>query len=399
MAEANLTKSANIAVSPRDIDFVSRFGYDIQALLDIIGISRPIVKQPGYVLKSRVGSVVLNSTPVGEGDLIPYSQATVREIPYAEMDIEKYVKGVTIESIKDKGYDAAVGLTDTALLHEIENKIMGSFYRYVKGGLLTSVQTSYQLALAMAKGLVVNKFKADNLSVTDVVEFVNVLDFYKYLGTASITVQSRNGIEYVKDFMGISTIILVDNTKLDSNMVIATPVENLVMYYINPADSDFARAGLNYTVAGETPLIGFHSEGNYSHAVSDSFAICGVTLFAEYLDGIAVVKYEASGSSSSITVTSAAATNTTGATKIAVTAPATIPADWTLYAKAAATAPTAPSYLGSVDNTWTRLGNAASFDDVTGFTSAHKLVVVATNGSGQVVAASAAAGVSVVVKE
>ena len=74
--------------------------------------------------------------------------------------------------------------------------------------------------------------------------------------------------------------------------VIATPVDNIDLYYVDPSDSDFAKAGLAYTVEGETNLIGFHTEGNYGTAVSDSFALMGLTLFAEYLDGIAVVEID-----------------------------------------------------------------------------------------------------------
>ena len=38
--------------------------------------------------------------------------------------------------------------------------------------------------------------------------------------------------------------------------MIALPVENIDLYYVDPSDSDFAKLGLNYTVKGETNLIG-----------------------------------------------------------------------------------------------------------------------------------------------
>ena len=71
--------------------------------------------------------------------------------------------------------------------------------------------------------------------------------------------------------------------------MIATPVENLILYYVSPDDSDFSKAGRAYTTSGETNLIGFHVQGNYGTAVSESYALMGLTLMAEYLDGIAVV--------------------------------------------------------------------------------------------------------------
>mgnify|MGYP003234320978 FL=1 len=89
--------------------------------------------------------------------------------------------------------------------------------------------------------------------------------------------------------MGYNTIFLLSDGEIAKGKVIATPVDNIVMYYVDPSDSDYAKAGLVYTTAGEANnLIGFHTQGNYTTAVSESFAITGVTLFAEYLDGISV---------------------------------------------------------------------------------------------------------------
>ena len=69
--------------------------------------------------------------------------------------------------------------------------------------------------------------------------------------------------------------------------MLATPVENIDLYYVDPGDSEFAKLGLNYTVQGETNLIGFHAQGNYNTAVGEAFALMGMALWAEYLDGIA----------------------------------------------------------------------------------------------------------------
>jgi hypothetical protein len=73
----------------------------------------------------------------------------------------------------------------------------------------------------------------------------------------------------MKDFMGFNTIFLLSDSEIPRGQVIATPVENIVLYYVDPNESDFARAGLVYTVSGETNLIGFHTQGNYHTAVSE----------------------------------------------------------------------------------------------------------------------------------
>lgn len=289
MAKENLTKSANINVAAREIDFVTRFGQNWQHLLQILGIMRPIKKQNGAVLKSKKASIVLQDGKVGEGEEIPYSVASVEEVTYGEMTIEKYAKATSIEAIKEHGYDNAVAKTDRAFLNELQNNVCDRFYTYLKTGSLKSEEATWQKALAMAKGKVINKFKSLHLDCTEVVAFVNVLDVYEYLGDKDITIESQFGFQYIKDFMGYRVVFLLSDAEIEQGTVIATPVENIVLYYVDPSDSDFARAGLVYRTAGETNLIGFHAQANYSTAVSEVFAIMGLTLFAEYLDGIAVV--------------------------------------------------------------------------------------------------------------
>lgn len=289
-AKENLIMTADIQVTARELDFVSRFEQNWEHLREILGIMRPIKKVPGAILKSKYAEGTLQSGEVGEGEEIPYSKFTVKEKPYEEMTIEKYAKAVSIEAIKDHGYENAVAMTDDQFLFELQTNVTSRFYAYLNTGELTSEQSTFQMGLAMAKGLVVNKFKKMHKNVTGVVGFVNVLDVYEYLGSANITVQNQFGFQYIKDFMGFNTIFLLSEDEVARGKVLATPVENIVMYYVDPAESDFAKAGLVYTTgAGETNLIGFHTQGNYNTAVSEAFAIMGLTLFAEFIDAIAVV--------------------------------------------------------------------------------------------------------------
>lgn len=310
-AKDNLTMQADIQVTAREIDFVTRFARNWEHLREILGIMRPIRKEPGAVLKSKTASVVLESGEVGEGEEIPYSQAKVTETPYAEMTVEKYAKAVSIEAIKTYGYDTAVAMTDDEFLYQLQNEVTGRFYDYLNTGTLSVSETTWQRALAMAKGSVVNKFKQMHRTATNVVGFVNVLDLYDYLGDKDITVQTAFGFDYVQNFMGFSTIFLLSDEEIARGRVIATPVENIVLYYVDPSMSDFARAGLSYTTDGDTNLIGFHTQGNYNTAVSECFAIMGMTLFAEYLDAIAVADIDTTPTLGTLTVTTAAGSDST----------------------------------------------------------------------------------------
>ncbi len=287
-AQANLTKTADITSAAREIDFVTRFALNWEHLRDILGIMRPIKKAPGTKLKSKTAKVTLQSGTVAEGEEIPYSKATVTEKDYETITIEKYAKAVTLEAINEYGYDVAVAMTDDAFLFELQTKVTDKFYKYLNTGSLVATETTWQRALAMAKGAVLNKFKNIHRTATNVVGFVNVLDLYDYLGDKEITVQNEFGFQYVENFLGYSIVFLLSDSEIARGKVIATPVENIVLYYVDPSTSDFARAGLQYTTDGETNLIGFHVEGAYKTAVSESYAIMGMTLFAEYLDAIAV---------------------------------------------------------------------------------------------------------------
>lgn len=291
MAKENLIKSTDISVTVREIDFVTRFERTWEHLREIMGIMRPIKKQPGTVLKSKYAEGTLEDGHIGEGENIPYSKFTVKEKEYEEMTIEKYSKAVSIEAIKDHGYENAVQMTDNEFLFQLQTNVTDRFYTYLKTGTLTSNEKTFQMALAMAKGRAENKFKQMHRSATGTVGFVNILDVYEYLGDANITIQNQFGFQYLKDYLGFNTIFLLADTEIPRGMVVATPVENIVMYYVDPNESDFAKAGLVYTVSGETNLIGFHTQGNYNTAVSEAFAIMGLTLFAEYIDAIAVIRF------------------------------------------------------------------------------------------------------------
>lgn len=300
-------------VTAREVDFVTRFGDNWEALRNILGIMRPIRKTPGTQLISYTASIELESGNVDPGEVIPYSKTTVVQTAKSDLDLKKYAKAVPIEDVNKYGAQIAVEKTDTAFLNQLQNNVLSDFYTFLNTGSLTQSEETFQMALAMAKAAVINKFQAMRKTVTDIVGFCNVLDAYEYLGAANITVQTAFGITYVKDFMGYSTLFLLSAPDIIRGRVIAVPVENIDLYYVDPGDGEFAQLGLNYTVQGETNLIGFHANGNYSTAVGESFALMGMKLWAEYLDGIAVVTV--TGTLPELTLTAAAGA-TAGKTSI-----------------------------------------------------------------------------------
>ncbi len=314
-APDNMTGSAQIQVKAREIDFVTTFSKNIQALLDILGIVRMIRKENGTVLKTKKVTGTLQSGNVAEGEEIPMSQYSVTEEPFDTIKVEKYRKGVSLEAIAEKGYEAAVQSTDEEFKSDLQKKVTDKLYSQLKMGSLVGHETTWQMAFAMAIGKVKGKFDSMDRTATGVAVWVNILDVYKYVGAADITMQTAFGMNYIKNFLGADVVFL--SSKIPENTVIATPLNNLVAYYVDPGDSEFVKAGLSYTTDSETGFIGFHAQGNYERAISDMFAIMGLRIFAEYLDAIA---YIAVGSSDTqilgaLTLTSSEGSET-GKTKI-----------------------------------------------------------------------------------
>lgn len=276
-------------VTAREMDFVSRFTQNWEALREILGIMRPVRKTPGTSLISYTASVELQDGDVDPGNVIPYSAATVVQATKTDLDLLKYAKAVPIEDVNRYGAEVAVQKTDEAFLNELQGKVMDDFYTTLTDDTyaITDTESTWQMAVAMAIGNVRDKFKKMRKNASEIVLFVNTLDAYRYLGAAEVTVQSQFGIDYIKNFMGASTMIL--SSEIDEGKVIAVPADNIVLYYVDPGDGQFRQLGLDYTVDGETNLIGFHANGNYSTAVGESFALMGMVLWAEYADAIAII--------------------------------------------------------------------------------------------------------------
>ena len=284
-----ITKTTNMSnVEAREVDFVTRFAQSWQALQEILGITRPIKKTPGTKLVSYTANSVngLETSPAEGVDITP-TTFEVKPVVYEDVEVEKYSKAVTVEAVAKYGAAVAVEKTDDAFLNELIGSVLDRFYTFVQTGTLTGAETDFQKAVAMANGKVIDKFKKMRKGISGVATIVNTLDAYRYLGAATLSIQNAFGIQYVQDFLGAKVMIL--SSEIPSGKVIATAVDNIDLYFIDPGDSDFAKLGLQYTTDGETNLIGFHAEGNYKNATGESYALLGMKLWAEYLDGVAVI--------------------------------------------------------------------------------------------------------------
>lgn len=283
----NTTVTSDFNIDARVIDFVERFNMNWDALREIMGVMRPIRKAPGTRLRSYEVTVTRGEGQPAEGDEVALSKAEVTEVKHKDLAIQADRMRITAQDVDKFGADIAVQRTYDAFLNKIEGDVLDEFYEFALTGTLTGTEDTFQMAVAMAVAKVKDTFKKRRLSYGSIVVFANTLDVGRYLGSAPITVQTQNGVEYLKNFLGAETMII--SSEIPEGKVVAIPAENIILYYIDPEDSDFKQLGLDYyTGNSETRLIGAHQEGVYGRVSGDTHIVYGFTLWAEYLDGIAV---------------------------------------------------------------------------------------------------------------
>ena len=280
MADTNLIKREDLARA-REIDFVNTFGENTKKLMEILGVTRKIPKQAGTVLKAYTATGVLGDGIVAEGEVIPLSKYETEAVALGEITLHKWRKATTAEAIIERGYDQAVDMTTDRMLKDVQGNARNNFFAFLATGTGRAEGADFQGALAQAWGQLQVKFEDDDI---EAVYFMNPLDIADYLAYANITTQNVFGLTYIKDFLGLGTV--VTNSKVPKGTIYATAKDNLVLYYVPVNGADLGEA-FAFT-ADETGLIGIHEEADYTNMTAADTVINGMTLFAERLDGVIV---------------------------------------------------------------------------------------------------------------
>lgn len=281
-AETNAIKKAQIA-KVRELDFATLFGENIQNLVRMLGVTRKIPVTAGTVLKVLKVTGTLESGVVGEGEIIPLSQYATTWTPIGEATLNKWRKATTAEAILKGGYDQAVNDTDKKMILDIQKSIRTALITSLESGTGSASGTGLQSALANAWGKLSVLFEDDAVQT---VFFVNPLDIADYLGSASITVQTAFGMQYVENFLGLGTVIITG--AISKGTFYATASENIVDYYINVNEANGLGDVFNFTTDPETGFVGIHEEPDYERMQEETVAVAGVNFFAERLDGVIV---------------------------------------------------------------------------------------------------------------
>ena len=279
-AENNTIMQADVA-QIRSIDFNYQFTGNLTKLIEALGITRKIAVQEGAPLKALKVTGTLESGTVAEGEIIPLSKYETEEVTVGEVKLNKWRKGTTAEAILKGGYDNAVGATTDKMVKDIQKTIRSGLFAHMGTGTGSASGNTLQAALAAGWGQLSVLWEDDAI---EAVYFLNPLDVAEYLGSAQITMQIAFGMNYVEDFLGLGTVFL--NNSVPQGKFYATAKENIIMYFVNVASGEIARA-FNLTT-DETGYIGIHEYADNDTARVMDLVMSGVTFFPERVDGIVV---------------------------------------------------------------------------------------------------------------
>lgn len=287
-AETNVIKMAQMA-KVREVDFVERFaGNILPKLMEALGVTRKIPMTEGTQMYVYKTTGTLQSGAVPEGEIIPLSQYTRTKNAVGEITLNKWRKASTAEAIKKSGYNEAVVATDNKLLNDVQKSIRTNFFTFLQGIVVTTsgsevgvevTGTTLQEVLAKTWGNLQVLFEDDSVST---VHFINPLTIADYLATATVTMQTAFGMNYIEDFLGLGTVVM--NSNIPQGEVYSTAKDNLILYYLT-MNGEIANAfGLT---ADDTGFIGIKSGyPNNQRAQIESLVMSGLQFLVEYADGV-----------------------------------------------------------------------------------------------------------------
>lgn len=376
LAETNLIKQAQMA-KVREVDFVEQFaGNILPKLMEALGVTRKIPMMEGTTMYVYKTTGTLQSGLVPEGEIIPLSQYARTKEPIGEITLKKWRKASSAEAIKKSGYAEAVTETDAKLLNDVQKGIRSDFFGFLTGldGTVVAGST-LQAVLAQTWGQLQVLFEDDAVAP---VHFINPLTIADYLATATISVQTAFGMNYVEDFLGMGTVVM--NSNIPKGQVYSTAKENLILYYLT-MNGEVASA-FNLT-ADQTGYIGIKSGyQNEERAQIESLIMSGIQFLVEYADGVVIGQIDSTPTLGSVTVTSAAGT-AGGDTNITLAGYSLGTGEKFVYKTAKDNAPTV-KYGQKLGSTWTEIDSG---DDITPTATHDKITVAAVDANGRAQAA------------
>lgn len=287
--ETGVAKATDIAPEI-SIDYVNRFAAGVQGLQKLLGISNLMPVPEGGTIRTFKYTKDIKKGNVAEGEYIPLSTVK-RELDQTyTLTLNKWRRNTTAEAIQFKGESRAINDTDARLVTGIQGLTKDDLLGAVTGTSKTSKEgKTLQEALANMWGALEVVF--ENYDGFDVgtgadadkyVFFVNPTDIATYLGTATVTTQTAFGLNYLKGFLGLGTVIA--SAKVAAGSIFGTASQNVNIAYV-PANGSALSKTFGLT-SDATGLIGITHTVVTTNATVDTLAMSGTKIFPEISDAV-----------------------------------------------------------------------------------------------------------------
>ena len=243
-----------------------------------ISIDKAYALAEGTTIKIYKTEKVNTPEQVGEGEVVALTK--IRRVLHQTITVtlEKFRKTTTAEAIARSGFSKSVNDTDDKLISEIGIGIKKAFFTMLKTGTGTATRgANLQAACAQLWGALQTGFEDVEVE-GQTVFFVNPLDAANYLASAAITVQTAFGLTYVKNFLGMGTLII--SKEIAQGAPIATVSDNLKCACVG---SGSEVADVFGYIFDETGLIGMNHTIASDRVSVDTNVIEGVKFYTEDL--------------------------------------------------------------------------------------------------------------------
>ena len=281
--ETNTTVAADLE-PVISIDHTNQLVAGIKSLLTVLGIVDMKPMAEGTTVKMYKTTQKNTPDQVAEGEVIGLTKVERKLVKTFELTLKKFRKSTTAEAIQKVGKDKAVNETDTVFMRNIQKGIKADFFTFIKAG--TGVATNLAEKKATAsnsiQGAIAGVWAKLSAYFEDMdvepIYFLNPLDIATYL---AITVQTAFGFQYVKNFLGLGTVVL-DNS-VEVGKVKGTVKQNLNAVYIPTSGAVGSTFGMT---SDETGMVAMKHFLDDKTAAINTLVFEGVTFYAEDASGI-----------------------------------------------------------------------------------------------------------------
>ena len=259
------------------IDLAYGLKDSVRKLREALGVTSMRRMESGSTIKVYKTTKVNSPEQVGEGEVVPLTKFQRKLAQTINVVLKKYRKSTSGEAIQTDGFNHSVNETDQKMISEIGKEIKQAFFATINAGTGTATAgATLQAACAQLWAAIQAGFE-DIEVAGPTVFFVNPLDAAAYLGSAQITVQEAFGLQYIKNFLGMGTLII--SKEIAQGKPVATVSDNLKGAYV-AADGELSVFGYSFD---DTGLIGVNHSVASDRVSIDTNAISGVKFYAEDL--------------------------------------------------------------------------------------------------------------------